>query len=256
MEGAHPVVIVGMGELGGELSRGLLRAGRTVVPVLRGASLESFAGVPKPELVLVTVGEPDLDPVLGTLSPIWKTRIGLVQNEVLPRTWRAHGIRLPTVAVVWFEKKPGRVAHALLPTVLAGPSAPLLATALAAIGQSARVVSSDELELELVAKNLYILLVNLAGMRTRGTVASLWNDHRALAESVGNEVLDLQEALTEKRLPRAELFERFERAVAADPDHVATGRSAPSRLERALAIADAFDLPVPTLRSIAKEDAS
>jgi hypothetical protein len=37
---------------------------------------------------------------------------------------------------------------------------------------------------------------------------------------------------------------------------VATGRSAPSRLERALANADAFDLPVPTLRSIAKEDAS
>jgi hypothetical protein len=143
-----------------------------------------------------------------------------------------------------------------LPTVLGGPKASLLASALDAIGLPHRVVDSGAIEMELVAKNLYILLVNLAGLRTRGTVESLWTEHRALAESVGNEVLDLQEALTEKRLPRAELFERFEKAVLADPDHVATGRSAPGRLARAIEHADALSVSVPTLRAIAVEMAS
>ena len=42
-------------------------------------------------------------------------------------------------------------------------------------------------------------------------------------------------------------------AFDADPEHGATGRSAPSRLVRALAHADEADLEVPTLRTITGE---
>lgn len=40
-------------------------------------------------------------------------------------------------------------------------------------------------------------------------------------------------------------------AFDADPTHACAGRSAPARLERALAHADAFGLAVPTLRALA-----
>jgi hypothetical protein len=43
-------------------------------------------------------------------------------------------------------------------------------------------------------------------------------------------------------------------AFAADPDHGATGRSAPRRLQRAIAAADAAGLPVPALRAIAQDE--
>ena len=89
--------------MGGVFSRALLRSGETVVPALRDTSLERLAtSIPEPRLVLVTVAEDDLDPALGSVPDPWKTRIGLVQNELLPRNWERHAITQPTVASVWF----------------------------------------------------------------------------------------------------------------------------------------------------------
>lgn len=246
------VVIIGLGQLGRVFAGGLLRTGHTVVPVNRGDDMERVAARwPQPKLALVAVAEADLHPVLKALPAAWRDRVGLLQNELLPRDWQAHAIANPTVVSVWFEKKKGTDAKPLLPSPVHGPQARLLVDALTSIELPARSVAEAEQMLwELVRKNLYILTTNIAGLEVGGTVGELWEKHRALAEAVANDVLDLQEALTGRPFDRAALMQGMLEAFAADPQHGCAGRTAAARLARALKLADALGLAVPKLRQI------
>ena len=246
------IVIIGLGQLGRIFAGGLLRCGCQVVPVNRGDDMDAIASAhPAPDMVLVAVAEPDLHAVLATLPAAWMNRIGLIQNELLPRDWKAHGIENPTVISVWFEKKKGADAKPLIASPAAGPGAGLLVRALASIDIPARQVdSADELLFELVRKNVYILTTNIAGLRTGGTVSELWQNHEAFARQVADEVLDIQDWLTDSKHDRAKLIAGMLEAFEGDPVHGCTGRSAPARLTRALQHADAAGLAVPTLRAL------
>lgn len=248
----NTVVVVGLGQLGRVFAGGLLRAGCSVVPVNRGDDMAALAKAhPAPELVLIAVAENDLHGVLAALPEAWKPYAALIQNELLPRDWQAHGYTDPTVISVWFEKKKGIDAKPLIASPVAGPGAALLCRALAAIDLPCREVAlGDELLFELMRKNLYILTTNLAGLKTGGTVAQLWAQHEAFARQVANEVMDIQDALTGVKPPRDALIAGMLEAFDGDPDHGCTGRSAPARLARALQHADSFGLAVPTLRSL------
>lgn len=249
-----PVIVVGIGEMGGVFARGLLRAGRPVVPVVRATDPAAVAAeFPRPDLVLVAVAEDDLDAVLASLPGSWHDRVGLLQNELLPRTWERHGLVDPTVAVVWFEKKPGRDVQVIVPTPVVGPASSILVDALDAVGIAAAAVPDTELVPTLVAKNLYILVSNLAGLRVGGTVGELWGRHRDLALAVAQDVLALQEAMLGGSVDRGRALAAMAEAFAADPEHAAMGRSAPRRLSRALRHADELGVEVPTLRSLAAE---
>lgn len=239
--------------MGGSFARGLLRLGYTVVPVLRGTQIEDVATLyPDPELTLVTVGEADLDATLAGLPSPWKSNAGLVQNELLPRSWMPYDIADPTVAVVWFEKKPGRSENSIIPTPLAGPGADLLNRALATIDVPSFVVDGqDELLYELVRKNMYILTVNIGGLMTRESVRDLWYNHRRLAEEVAADILQVQAWLTGADLDEDQLMAGMVDAIDGDPEHGSTGRSAPARLARAISHADEAGLAVPKLREIA-----
>lgn len=249
----NPVVIVGLGQLGRVFAGGLLRAGCSVVPVNRGDDMTVIAqALPTPELALVAVAEADLPGVLAALPEVWKPRAALIQNELLPRDWQAHGYTDPTVISVWFEKKKGTDAKPLMASPVAGPGATLLCRALTAIDLPCREVAlGDELLFELVRKNVYILTTNIAGLKTGGTVKQLWTQHETFARQVANEIMDIQDALTGVVHDRDALIAGMREAVDADPDHGCTGRSAPARLARALQHADTFRLSVPTLRSLA-----
>lgn len=249
------IVVVGLGELGSLFARGFLRLGRPVVPVTRELSMRDVAlDTPEPELVLVAVAETELHAVLAELPEAWREKVGLLQNELLPRDWRAHGLADPTVAVVWFEKKPRTLVKELLPTVVHGPSQALFARALGELGIATAVApSEDALVLELVEKNVFILVTNIAGLEVGGSVGALWERHRDLAERVMADVLALETELAGRPFARADVSARFEQAIAADPAHACTGRSALGRLARALAHADRARLAVPELRRIAKE---
>lgn len=248
-----PIVIIGLGQLGRVFAGGFLRAGHPVFPVNRGDDMDTLAaGMGEPALVLVAVAEPDLHPVLAALPRPWRERVGLIQNELLPRDWQSHGIVRPTVAAVWFEKKAGTDAKPLLPTPVHGPAAQAVVRALAAIGLPARVLAGEaERDYELVRKNLYILTTNIAGLLTGGSVGELWAQHRPLAEEVAQEVLEVQQILMGAPLDRARLMQGLVEAIEADPQHACRGRSAPDRLRRLLAHADAAGLAVPKLREIA-----
>ena len=247
------VVIIGLGQLGRVFAGGLLRAGCSVVPVNRGDDMAALARThPAPALVLVAVGENDLHAALGALPDTWKSRVALIQNELLPRDWLAHGLIDPTVMSVWFEKKKGIDAKPLIASPVAGSGATLLCRALAAIELPCREMAlGDALLFELVRKNVYILTTNIAGLKTGGTVAELWAHHESFARQVANEVMDIQEALTGAQHDRAALIAGMLEAFDGDPQHGCTGRSAPARLARAIGHANEFGLAVPTLRELA-----
>jgi hypothetical protein len=250
---ARPIVVVGLGQLGAVFALGWLRSGRPVCPVTRSMRLADWMGrIAEPQLVLVAVAEDDLHAALDSVPERWRERVALVQNELLPRDWLRHGIARPTVAVVWFEKKPGRPIHELLPTALLGPHAALLAGSLTSLGvATARLESEDDLVFELVRKNLYILTTNIAGLQAPGSVRALWDAHHELTITVARDVIALQARLTQRSFSEGDLLHDLARAIDADPEHAATGRSAPRRLARALAQAREFGLSLPALESIA-----
>jgi len=248
----EPVVVLGLGEMGRVFAGGFLRAGHPVYPVIREMDLDREATlIPGPELVLVTVGEKDLHSVLDALPEIWRDRVGLLQNELLPRDWRDHRIVRPTVISVWFEKKRGSEPRPILPSPVYGPKAGLVVEALGSLEIPAvPVAEASEMLYEMVRKNLYILTANIAGIVVGGTVGSLWREHRALAREVASEVLDVQEWLVRESLHRERLVAGMADAFQADPDHACLGREARARLERALRAAGEAGLATPRLRRI------
>ncbi len=249
------VVVIGVGEIGSVFARGILKTGYPVYPVVRGTNLSTAAkDVPDPQAVVVAVGEKDIKSVLESIPQPWKDRLVLVQNELLPRDWKAHSIANPTVISVWFEKKKGQDSKVIIPSPVFGPHSDFIQTALQSIDIDCNVLASpDELLFELVLKNLYILTVNIAGLKVGGTVGELWEKHQAFAREVSEDVMDIQFQLCEKDLDRAQLIDGIVSAFKGDLDHKCMGRSAPARLERAIAQADEFNLDVTALRAIYKQ---
>ncbi len=253
----NPVVMIGIGEIGGVLARGCLRRGYPLYPVTRRIPMAEVAEqVPDPEAVVVAVGEKDLAAVLASLPEGWKDRLVLLQNELLPKAWQDHGIINPTVISIWFEKKPGRDVKVIIPSPIYGPKARWLREVLAAVSVPGVVLENEEeLLFELVLKNVYILTTNIAGLVTGATVRDLWERHQDLALRVARDVMDIQFALIKKDLDRDRLLQGMRAAFAGDWDHQCQGRSAPARLQRALRQAEDLGVVVETLRSIQADSA-
>ena len=252
-----PVVIIGMGEMGGVFARGFLKAGYPVYPVMREVSAKEVAGnLDVIETVVVAVGEKALDETLENIPAKWRDKLILLQNELLPADWEKHHVS-PTVISVWFEKKKPMDYKVIIPSPVFGPQAGLVEEALGAIDIPVKRCSTeDELLGELIVKNLYILTTNIAGLKAGGNVRELWDDHRDLARSVAGEVLDIQFKLAGRELSRDKLIEAMVKAFEGDPDHKCMGRSAPARLARALQQADDAGLEAATLRDIAQQCAA
>jgi ketopantoate reductase len=249
------IVIIGIGEMAGVFARGFLKLGHPVFPVTRSTDMEAMAReLPAPLMVLVAVAENDLAEALARLPAIWRERVALLQNELLPREWKTHEIDNPTVVAVWFEKKKGQDYKVLLPSPVYGPAAGILHNALQAIDIPAwQLASEEELLFELVRKNLYILTTNIAGLVVNGTVHELWERDRALAINVADEIMEVQFALIGKRLDRKQLLAGMVAGMEGDPAHKCMGRTAPARLARVIAHADRLGLAVPKLRQIHAE---
>lgn len=247
-----PVIVIGLGEIGAVFARGFLRLGHPVYPVIRDMQLEKvWASYPDPELVILAVGEADLQQTLTELPEAWRSKTVLLQNELLPGDWQQQHIQNPTVISIWFEKKQGQDSKVIMPSPAYGPHAELLEKALGSIDIPVkRLQNEDQLLHELVLKNVYILTTNIAGLKTGGSVGELWSQHQALARDIATDVISIQEKLTGQSLDNAALIDGMVSAFNADPAHKCMGRSAPARLQRALQIADSFKLEVPHLRAI------
>ncbi|HUX81832.1 MAG TPA: hypothetical protein VMV35_03250 [Halothiobacillus sp.] len=253
-----PVVIVGLGEIGLVFAQGLLKNGHPILPVTRQQSLSSvLASAPDAAALLVAVAEKDLNTVLEQVPAAWHDRLILIQNELLPQDWTSLGIANPTVASIWFEKKPGKYVNQLMPSPVWGPLADLVDTALRGCGLEARIVlDAHEMLEELVIKNVYILTTNIAGLKVGGDVAALWQEHEDLARAIAAEVIDIQEKLIGQVLTPEPLIEGMLAGFEGDPSHACKGRTAEARLHRALALARKFNVATPRMDAIAAACAS
>jgi hypothetical protein len=248
-------LVVGMGELGRVFALGMLQLGVTVVPILRTTPNRVLTThQDAASICLVCVGEAELPAVLDSTARTYADRLVLVQNDLHPSDWERRGLPLPTVAVVWFEKKPGREPHVLSSTILFGPHAELVVSALQVQGIEAHAEPElSRLNFELALKNLYVLTTNSVGLAVPGDVGTLWHSHRALVDRVFEEVLLLESALMEQSLPHQALRLEFERIVLADPRHAAAGRVARERLLGACAASRRMGAATPALDEIARQ---
>jgi hypothetical protein len=245
--------LIGAGEIGGVLAHGLLKTGHPVFPIGRDTPIGTALAA-KPDLagLLVAVSEKDLDDVLGQIPRAWFDRVVLIQNELLPDDWRKFGMETPTVASIWFEKKPGRPVKPLISSPVHGPLADELVAAMRSLDIPAhRVDDADEMLEELVIKNLYILTTNIAGLQTRGDVEDLWTNHRQLAQDIAADVIRLQEARVGRKLNHRRLIDGMKRGFDGDPRHQCQGRSAPQRLRRALDQAGELGVTLPHISELA-----
>lgn len=250
-----PIIVVGMGELGSVFARGFLRLGYPVQGVTREMSMQAIAEtLPDPELVVISVGEADIHQTIQNCPTEWVDRVVLIQNELLPRDWNKSALIDPTIISVWFEKKKGMDSKMVLPSPVFGPKASLIVDALAQIDLKAYALNSaEELNYELVRKNLYILTTNISGLEVGGTVAELESQHSELMNAVAEDVLDIQDWLTQQENERSRLMLGLSEAFKGDPKHGCMGRSAPARLTRALNLADQAGIEVTKLREIANK---
>ncbi len=257
-----PIFVIGLGQLGVAFSEGFLKLGFTVVPLLRGDSIQAaVSDHGSPELILVAVGEDDLSQVLSQVPKDLHGSLVLLQNELRPSVWLKHiPDAQPTVVIVWFEKKPGRVAQPVLPSVIYGAKSTVIMDAFDKMQLPARTIASNvELSHELSMKNLYILGLNLAGLVTRGQAGELLSEHETFFSQVCEELISLEQAalalipdgpFSRIILNASALKEDLRAAILADPRHGCAGRSAPRRLERTLVLAEALDLSIPTIAAL------
>ena len=127
-----------------------------------------------------------------------------------------------------------------------------MSSALEGSGIASTIVTRDEIVRELVVKNLYILVANIAGLETGGTVSDLWDTNETLARQVGAEILEIQEYLLGSPIDSEATYEGMVAAFDGDPNHGTTGRSAPTRLTRALAHASDAGIPAEKLGESAR----
>jgi hypothetical protein len=247
-------IVVGVGELGGVFARGLLRIGHTVIPARRGDDLvRVFEEHADAEVVIVSVPEDALGGVLDVLPPSLVSRAVLVQNDLRPRTWTERGVSDPSVAVVWFEKKPGREAKAIVPTVLFGDAATTCAEALSSLTLPTEVATDEAARDEALAiKNVYIVTTNLLGIGRGGTTGELLANDELDWRDAAREVLAVEELLFESAFDEARVLEGVRAAMAADSSHVCAGRTARARAEKFFARARELSIATTTLDRLVK----
>lgn len=247
-----PIVIIGIGELAGVFARGFMRCGYPVYPITRNMDMtEEYPQIPSPELVLIAVQENELHPVLKKIPKPWHDKLGLIQNELLPRDWLIHNIEKPTVTVVWFEKKKELELTHILYSPSYGPNALIMSNALKALQVPAPILQNqEELLYELVRKALYILTVNIAGLVNNCTVEDLWLKHRSLAKDIAREVILIQESMIGKKLSEEKLIEGMVDGIKDCPHRHCLGRRALIRLERVLGFAQQAKIDTPKLLEI------
>lgn len=248
----EPIVIVGIGNMGGVFAQAFLKIGHPVYPVTPASDSTAVAqALPNPLIVLVAITEDDLHAVLETIPDVWRNRIGLLQNEILPRDWESHDLHEPTVIVVWFEKRRTTAPAPYFPTLAFGPQAAVVVDGLKAIGIPAEEIDSRQrLVYELVRKNLWVITLQVVGLITEGTIGEVWENHKELCTEIAKDVLDVQEALVGTEVPRERLLDQLAHDFEEQPSKSTSGRSALGRLQRTIAWADKFGLSVATLRKI------
>lgn len=183
---ALPTVhVIGMGEVGTRLERGLHRAGVETATVTRGAGWpEALADARS--LYLVCVREQHLAEVLGVLNEVPPDRVALVQNGwIRPMLHNFAGV---TRGLIWFTAK-GEFFTVLRSSPFSGALARPLTDALTSAGIPSTAVETaafDRLDAEKMAFNCVVgLPLAVHGL----SLSEYLESHREEARAVFEEAL-------------------------------------------------------------------
>lgn len=243
------IAVVGAGQLGRYFGGAALRLGMRVVPILRSDDPEAVmqtlpAGTP----ILVTVGEVELPSVLTALSAARRADVILVQNELFPQIWQDAGVHDPTVCVVWFAKKKHQALRVGRASDAFGPHAGLMKALHDVIDVPCDVLdTSADRDAQLVAKFAFILAINSLGLADDVTIGGWLERAPETVDAIVSDALTLGMAILGARVDTT----RARAAVLAAMDGLrgipARGRTAQSRLTRALALAEKHGVDLPAL---------
>jgi hypothetical protein len=248
------LVIYGVGELGKLLATAALRRGIRVTPITRAQRADEVLGQIAPNTpLLVSVGEHDLPAILSSLPPAHTGRVILLQNELFPSSWQAHGLR-PSVLVPWLLQKRGMPTQIARPSPLFGADSALLRELCEAIAvPTSQLHDEAELAQALVDKYVFILAINALGLAVDRTLGLWLQEDLAQVWNVLEEAARLGEALVGRPIDHTRAHAAAEQAMRALSSVPARGRTAGERLTRALAHAKRLGVAVPRLAAIAHE---
>jgi hypothetical protein len=245
-------VVYGVGELGKLLATAALHRGMRVTPITRAsqpdAQLRQIApGTP----VLVSVAEHDLDTALAALPSSHRSGVILLQNELFPSSWQAHGLS-PSVLVPWLLQKRGVPTQVVRPSPIYGAQAALLAELLDAISVPHELLQDEaELAQALVDKYGFVITINALGIAVDRTLGLWLQEDPAQVWDICEEALLLGEALVGRPIDRAQAHAAAEQGMRALGQTPARGRTAAGRVARAVAQAQRLGLSLPLLTRIA-----
>lgn len=255
---SHPdTIILGLGQLGQLFGASALKAGHRVTPLLRNQPREPVfdhlpAGVP----IWVTVGEKDLPSAVQSLPEARLADVILVQNELFPSVWEGLGLKNPTVAVVWISKKKGRPVEVGGPTQVFGPHAEHVALLHRAMALPIDTLQEEgELGQALVDKYAFILTINALGLAENRTLGEWLAADAKRVEATAAEAALLGAALLGRSVDQKKTQAAVALGMEALSHYPARGRTAPARVQRALADAARFDLNLPTLKILGAQSA-
>lgn len=246
------LAIIGLGELGKLFGAGALRAGVRVTPITRGSdprALDTFVTPDTP--ILVAVGEDALSGLLAALPGPLRKRLVLLQNELFPSIYRAHGLA-PSVLVPWLLQKRGQPTTVARPSPIYGREADLFAEIFAALAlPCVKLTREAELAQALVDKYTFILTINALGLSRDRTLGSWLEEDPAQVWDMCSEAARLGEALVEAPIDAQAARAATEEAMIALAQMPARGRSAEERVRRAHVHAARLGLRLPRLERLA-----
>jgi hypothetical protein len=244
----------GVGELGRWLGGAALRVGLRVTPLTRARDPgQTLSGLPIGTPLLIAVSEDALDGVLSQLPRERAHDVVLLQNELFPAQWRAHGVT-PTVLVLWLLKKRGEPELVARPSQLSGKHAALLGELHDALGiPHESVADAAGLRQAIVDKYAFILTINTLGLLKDRTLGGWLREDPRRVELLTAEAAQIGAARCEATIDVRASSQAALEAMRAMSGISARGRTARARFERGLRSAREHGLAVPELDQIEAE---
>lgn len=247
----RPLIVFGVGQLGRLFGGAALRLARPVYPITRSMNPgEVWRAAPADTPLLVAVDEASLPEVLASIPPDRRREVILLQNEIFASTWERAGLEQVTALAFWTLCKPGQPQLVGARSAVHGRHGPLVAALHEALDIPCVVLGSErERDAELAAKYALILTINGLGVKADRRVGE-WLERGEEVSSLMEEACALGSRLAglpaSTEVSRDLVWGALER-MSAMP---ARGRSAPVRVQRALASARTLGVRVPSLEAI------
>jgi hypothetical protein len=244
----------GVGELGRWLGGAALRVGLRVTPITRATDPGgTLATLPARTPLLIAVSEDALDGVLAAIPRERADDVVLLQNELFPAQWYAHGVD-PTVLVLWLLKKRGEPELVAGPSRLFGKHAALMGQLHEVLGMPHAHVADDAgLRQAIVDKYTFILTINTLGLLKDRTLGGWLREDPRRVQLLAAEAAQIGAARCEAAIDVRASSQAAQGAMRAMSGISARGRTARARFERGLRIAREHGLSVPELDQIEAE---